>query len=349
MSASFAKGGLAGILLGLLALQAPATAAAMQAEDGEGAYADMPQIPPIGARIGKYLDVPPAAMGAAGDPSQGYRLEDLGQGLYMITNGGYQSMFLVHQDGVIVVDAPPSYAPHIRGAIAEVTDKPITHLVYSHAHADHIGGASQLGPVPVIIAHSETKRLLLRAKDPTRPPPTVTFDDQYVLRVGGEVLELSYHGVAHDPGNIFIYAPTQKTLMVVDMVSPGWMPFRRLSIAQDIPGYYEQVALIETLPFETLVGGHVARTGTHADVQLQLAFMADLKTAAGQGLKTTQPGQGLDPRDAANPWAGADDFLDRAAIACVNSLQASWSRRLAGYDAFIWDQCYAVQQSLLMD
>jgi hypothetical protein len=34
-------------------------------------------------------------------------------------------------------DAPQTYAAHIRQAIAEVTNKRITHLIYSHFHADH--------------------------------------------------------------------------------------------------------------------------------------------------------------------------------------------------------------------
>ena len=63
----------------------------------------------------------------------------------------------------------------------------------------------------------------------------MTFDDKYRLSVGSQVLELSYHGNAHVPGNIFIYAPKQRTLMVVDVIFPGWMPWRRFAVAQDIP------------------------------------------------------------------------------------------------------------------
>src|SRR5258708_25289841 len=87
-------------------------------------------------------------------------------------------------------------------AIAEVTDKPITHVIYSHSHADHIGGAGGLGGQPIIIAHEETRKLLARDNDPRRPLPTVTFADTYTLKVGTETLELSYHGNGHEPGNI---------------------------------------------------------------------------------------------------------------------------------------------------
>ena len=76
-------------------------------------------------------------------PSKGYRTQKLGDGLYMITDGAYQSMFMTYEEGVVVVDAPPSYASNIRTAVAEVTSKPITHLIYSHYHADHIGGAEE--------------------------------------------------------------------------------------------------------------------------------------------------------------------------------------------------------------
>ena len=312
-------------------------------------YADMPVIAPIGARIGKYLDVPEQAKGPPIDPAKGYRVQDLGRGLFMITDNAYQSMFLVYETGVVVIDAPPNYASHIGEAIAGITNKPITHLIYSHAHIDHIGGAATLGGHPVIIAQAETKRLLLRQHDPNRPIPTVTFKDRYTLKVGSQRLELSYHGVAHAPGNIFIYAPAQKTLMVVDIVSPGWMPFRRFSVAQDIPGYFAQARYIDSLPWRTLVGGHVARTGTHADVRAQLAFMADLRSATEDAVKTTKPGEQLNPLDAANPWASADNYIDRVVVKCVNALQGRWATRLGGYDAWIWDQCYAMEQSVTMD
>ena len=103
------------------------------------------------------------------------------------------------------------------------------------------------------------------------------------------------------------------------------------------------------MTFDTLVGGHVARTGTHADVATQLAFIEDLKTAAA-ALKTTAPGEGLTPADrSSNPWAVFDNYIDRVAIACVNQLTPKWSTKLAAYDVYIWDQCYSMEQSLRID
>ena len=313
-------------------------------------YADMPTIAPIGVRVDRYFDVPGFAKGPAIDPAKGYRTERLGEGLYMITDGAYQSIFMTYEDGIVVVDAPPSYASRIRQAIGEVSAKPITHLVYSHAHADHIGGAKALGGQPIIIAHAETNRLLARDRDPNRPPATITFQNQYRLNVGSQVLELSYHGNAHLPGNLFVYAPKQRTLMVVDVIFPGWMPWRRFAVAQDVKAYFSQVQEISALPFETLVGGHVARTGTRADVTTQLAFMKDLEVAAAAALKATVPGEGLSASDrGSNPWAVFDNYIDRVAIACVNQMTPKWSSKLAAFDVYIWDQCYSMEQSLRID
>lgn len=312
-------------------------------------YPDMPAIAPIGVRIGKYLDVPPSAVGPAIDPAKGYRLQDLGRGLYMVTDNVYQSMFLVYDGGVVVVDAPPGYSARIPQAIAEVTQKPITHVVYSHSHTDHIAGMKALGGKPVIIAHEETLRLLRRAADPNRPLPTVTFADRYTLRAGDQVLELSYHGNGHQPGNIFIFAPAQRVLMVVDVVFPGWMPWRRFAVAQDVQGALAHVEEIRKIDWDVLVGGHVARTGTHADVDVQAEFNRDIRQAAAEALASTKLGVGLDPLDRNNAWAVFDNYIDRVAAQCVRTLAPKWSGRLAAFDVYVWDQCYSMEQSLRIE
>src|SRR5688500_7408864 len=61
-------------------------AASRTAEEVPGAagepYPQMPSIAAIGERTGKYIDVPESAKGPAVDPSKGYRLQELGRGLY---------------------------------------------------------------------------------------------------------------------------------------------------------------------------------------------------------------------------------------------------------------------------
>ena len=112
-------------------------------------YRDMPELAPIGVRPDRYLPVPESAKAPPVDPAKGYRTQKLGRDLYLVTDNAYQSMFMVYETGVVVVDAPRGYAKHIRAAITEVTDRPITHLIYSHSHTDHIGGVNALGGKPI--------------------------------------------------------------------------------------------------------------------------------------------------------------------------------------------------------
>jgi hypothetical protein len=56
------------------------------------------------------------------------QLSEVRGGFYRLGNGMYDMMFLVHADGVIVVDAPPLLGPYIVPAVRTVTTKPLTHL-----------------------------------------------------------------------------------------------------------------------------------------------------------------------------------------------------------------------------
>jgi len=84
-------------------------------------------------------------------------------------------------------------------------------------------------------------------------------------------------------------------------------------------------------------------------VELQSEFYGDIKKAAATTLATTKFGETLNPLDKGNPWAAADDYINRVAAQCVNTLTPKWSTKLAAYDVFIWDQCYSMQQVLRVD
>lgn len=320
-------------------------------------YDQMPEIAPPIVRTSKYLPVSTEARGPAIDPKKGYRTESLGAGAYLVTDGVYQAMLIAHTNGVLLVDAPPSIGPKLMQAVAEVAPgKKITHLVYSHAHIDHIGFAGEIqkeNPGLTIVAHEETQKLLARAKDANRPVPTETFAGMakpFSLSVGGQVLRLEYPGPNHEPGNVEIYHDASKTLMLVDVVFPGWMMWRRFALAQDIPGYFDVVrALNGKYDYKTLIGGHLNRVGTKEDVTTQLAFMSDLHAAASEGLASTKMLQGMNPADQTNAWAVFDNYIDRVTIHCVNTVTPKWKNRLAGYDVFIYDQCLSMEQSLRVD
>ena len=137
----------------------------------------------------EYAPVPAIAKGAALN-EHGYHVWQVERSLYAVTDNVYMSAFLTTPDGVVIFDAPPNIGHNIRRAVDEVTaanglTNQVTHMVYSHHHADHQGASSLFGGDIVRIGHEETRRLLLRDDDPARPVPDVTFADSYTLEVGG--------------------------------------------------------------------------------------------------------------------------------------------------------------------
>ena len=102
-------------------------------------------------------------------------MRDFGNGVYALSDNGWQSAFLVTDVGVIVFDAPASYGKHIPEAVAKVTNKPIKMLVYSHLHKDHIGGSAAFKNIPglQIIALDTVSDFLKEMNDPNRLIPTV--------------------------------------------------------------------------------------------------------------------------------------------------------------------------------
>jgi hypothetical protein len=84
------------------------------------------------ASLPDFKPVPPAVKGRILpiDPNKGYLVKQLKPSVYLITDGGYQSLFVTTGKGVILLDAPPSYGNKIVRAVSEVTSEPIVDLVY---------------------------------------------------------------------------------------------------------------------------------------------------------------------------------------------------------------------------
>ncbi|MGW1726398.1 MBL fold metallo-hydrolase [Streptomyces sp. NPDC002306] len=287
--------------------------------------------------------------------TDGYFVGRIKGNLYWVTDSYYQAMFLSTREGVVLVDAPPTIGHNLLRAIEQVTRAngmpgKVTHLVYSHSHADHIGASAILGKDVVRIGHTETRRLLRLDRDPNRPAPTVTFDDRYVLKVDGERLELAHHGPNHSPDNIFIYAPDQATLMVVDVLYPGWVPFKNLAVSQDIPAWLKAHDVAMDDPWKTLVGGHLGRLGVRADGDIQKRYMADLDASVRNASATVDPTpyfQKYGPTG--NSWAIFKTYLDAVAQQAADPVIAKYTGTLAAADVFTVDNAFALLESLRID
>jgi glyoxylase-like metal-dependent hydrolase (beta-lactamase superfamily II) len=308
---------------------------------------------PVGNALAQddmFAPVPETAIGPVIDQEVGYLVEELGSGLYLVSDGSYQMMFLTTGEGVIAVDAPPSTGANILEAIASVTDEPITHVIYSHSHIDHIGAASVYPDDAVIIAQDATTAHLAAKNDPNRPVPTQSFTDSLTLRVGTQTLQLDYRGLGHSPGNIHIYAPEQKVLMVVDIVFPGWVPFKDLAVAESIGGFVEAHNLILNYDFDHYVGGHRSTTeapaGTRAHVETQQAYLADVFEAGARANAAMDFGSAFGAAAArggqANLYAITSILLDSIAQQCADEVEEKWRGRLGGVDIFTFGHCMRV-------
>ena len=296
-----------------------------------------------------YAPVPDVAKGVPIDQAKGYATEEISPGFHWITNGSSQAVFFVTTAGVIVIDAPPDLADGLKLAIAGVTSQPVTHLVYSHYHADHIGGAAKISATAQIVAHSATKKWLERANDPSRPVPTITFDDSYTLTVGGQTLELAYKGANHVEGNIFIYAPKQRALVLIDVVWPGWVPFTELGEVKDVPGYRAALDAALAYDFDTFIGGHVGRHGNKDDVKQTKAYVDDLFASAQQALTSVSIYDVGKKVGFENPYVLVDTWFGEMRTHCADAVRAKWVGKLGGADVWPESHCFIAFQSLRID
>jgi glyoxylase-like metal-dependent hydrolase (beta-lactamase superfamily II) len=298
-----------------------------------------------GSSLPGYAPVPASALGPKVN-ADGYFVGQIKGDLYWVTDSFYTVMFLTTTDGVVLVDAPPTIGHNLLRAIGAVTQangRPgkVTHLVYSHSHSDHIGASVLFGPDVVRIGHRECRTLLLRDNDPNRPAPTVTFEDHYTLTVGGQTLELDYHGPNHSPDNIFIWAPEQQTLMLVDVIFPRWVPWKNLAVSQDIPDWIKAQDIALSYPWQTLVAGHLGRLGTRADAELQIAYVADLLAGARATINSLDPTPFF-KKYGDNAWAIFQVYLDAASARIAAPVTAKYLGQLAAADVFTVGNAFTV-------
>ena len=213
------------------------------------------------------------------DPDIGVATIALEGGTYVVTDGIWQSAFVVTSRGVIVLDAPESFGTKLRDAIAAVTDQPIKVLVYSHAHKDHIGGSANFADIPrlEIVALDSVRRFLEEKQDPNRLVPNSTFSTAKTIRLGGKTVALEQHGNYHaDEGDLFIYVPQSKFLMAVDTLAPGYVPFMNLDLTSNFHEYLKVFDDILPYDFDVFIGGHLTQLGDRADVELTQRYVRDV-------------------------------------------------------------------------
>ncbi len=276
-----------------------------------------------------------------------YTITNVVGNIHVLTDGRYNSMFIPTGEGVIVFDAPNNFGENLVELIQGTTGKSVTHLVYSHAHKDHIGAAHVFGDGVTIIAHEETKAWLERSNDSQRPIPDIAFSDQYTLELGDTIVELSYKGPAHVRGNIFSYIPEYKTLFLVDHVQPGWVPFYALGISEDIGAYMDAYEWILEYDFEYFVPGH-GMVGDRDDVLLHQKYVMDLRDSALDAIQTVDYAEAtanVDPHG----YNVFDAYLTTLADRCAKLSDDTWRDVLIGTDTWTESSCKRMILSIFVD
>ena len=210
----------------------------------------------------------------------GLHVSEIEPGLFFVTDLVYQSAFVVTDDGVAVLDAPPSFGENLRKAITiTAPDVPITHLIMSHGHRDHNGGGQFFADIPdlEVVAAAEVADTLAQFPLDGILSPTRMFDDALDLRIGGVEIQLqSAHFHAEDT-DVMIYLPDQKFLMAVDTITPGEAPFMNFGATTNVNAYFESFETFLEYDFQHFLSGHVSILGNRQDVVTARDYALDVR------------------------------------------------------------------------
>ncbi len=268
---------------------------------------------------------------------------------WFVGDGGYNNLVLVGDHGLVLCDAPPSYGTRLTAALRQISDLPVTHLLYSHEHVDHIAGAGAITPRPEIIASEATAVQLRRRADPARPVPTRTVRNHEVVTLQGMPVEIVTGPPAHCIDTTYIRVPGEGLLMAVDLIYPGWMPYKNLGDSIDLPGVVEAHETMLAMDWRTLVAGHVDRTGTREDVEVSLELYRDLAESAQRQYAALSFPQYL----AATPspltsWERHELYETELVKRMVADVRPRWINRLKGVDTYLADNCWAMLETLVV-
>ena len=221
-----------------------------------------------------------------------------------ISNAG----FVVTPAGVVVIDAlgSPALATRLLAEIRKVTAQPVTHVIVTHYHADHIYGLQAFKAQGArIVAHraardylnSETARLRLEASRQELAPwidagTRLVEADEWIdkdkeLVVGGVRFQLKHVGPSHTLEDLAIYLPSEKVLFAGDLVFRSRIPY----VGQADSRHWI-VALDDLLAFDTavIVPGHGPLSSeARKDMQLTRDYLVYLRTAMGQAARNLEP------------------------------------------------------------
>jgi len=232
-----------------------------------------------------------------------------------ISNAG----FVVTRDSVVMIDAlgSPAVAERVVAEIRKITPKPISHVILTHYHADHVYGLQVFKALGAqVIAHtlgkaylnSDTARLRLEASrkdiapwidDKTRlVPADVWLDGPAEMTIGGTRFVIQPAGPAHTPEDLAIYLPQQKVLFAGDIVFRNRIPYVGTA---DSRHWIASLDALLALDARTIVPGHgPASDEPKKDLQQTRDYLVFLRAAMKKAATDMTP---FDEAYAATDWS----------------------------------------------
>ncbi len=230
-------------------------------------------------------------------------IEKVAGDVYRFQNNFHYSLVTVTETGVVVVDPiNEGAASWLKANLSQITDKPITHLIYSHSHGDHASGGKALGAQTVVA--QENFPVVVDGV-----APNIRFSDEMSLRVGGKIFEMTYLGEGHGSDMLAVIVRPENVAFITDVAAPKRLPYQTIP-SSSVDGWIDQVRKIETLDFEIFAPAH-GNVGVKADATDARIYMEELRTQVLAGLRAGQSVEELQSSvtmDAYQDWASYENW-----------------------------------------
>jgi len=101
-----------------------------------------------------------------------------------------------------------------------VTDKPVSMIINTHSHPDHIGSNDYFPASVEKVTHENTRKWMAanpRVASNAAVMPTKTFSDTMTLGRGKDRIDLYYFGAGHTNGDAFVVFPSVRAMAAGDI------------------------------------------------------------------------------------------------------------------------------------
>jgi len=271
-----------------------------------------------------------AARQAGGAQAQTVQVEKLHDNLFVLRGGGGNTAVFVTADGITVVDAKnPGWGQPILDKIKELSPKPVTLLINTHTHQDHVGGNVQFPASVDVVVQANTKtnmeKMPIFAENANRGMAKRTFTDRMTIGKGADQIDLYYFGPGHTNGDAFVVFPALRTMHAGDIFANKGLPLidaanggSVLYIADSLNKAHAGIKGVDTI-----INGHMPTQTTWADLKTFADMNQDFLAWAQAELKA-----GKTPEAAAPGWVMPAKYVSAGYSATAPTMFGGLAGRL---------------------